>query len=107
MRSANPGTAWQIHPGVGLLLVIRHGERGVYPAERVEDILRDLLGVDAVYGVPHVLPGGHYEAERDQNGHCNGIVQSEDGRIDVDVADPDESLEPSENIQHLTSVWRM
>lgn len=65
MRGANPRTAGQIHPRVGLLFVVGHGERGVYPAERVEDVFGDLLRVDAVDGVPHVLPGGHDEAERD------------------------------------------
>lgn len=59
------------------------GVGGVNPAVGVEDVLGDVLGVDAVYGVPDVLARGHYEAERDQQHHGNGVVKPEHRRVDV------------------------
>lgn len=73
---------------------------GVDPAVGVEDVLGDILGVDAVDGVPDVLSRRHNEAEREQDHHRDAVVQPEDGRVDVDVADFDEVLEASEYVQH-------
>lgn len=72
----------------------------MYPAEGVEHVLGDVLGVDAVDGVAHVLAGRHDEAERDQDHDGDAIVQSEHGRVDVDVADLDEVLEAPEDVEH-------
>ncbi len=78
----------------------RDGVRGVDPAVGVEHILGDVFGVDAVDGIAHVLPGGDNERERQQEAHCDRVVESEDGRVDGDVTDLDEALEASEHVQH-------
>lgn len=103
------GTSRQVHVRVRLLPVgVRgHRERGVYPAEGVEHILGYLLGVDAIDGIAHVLPGGHYQTERYQYGHGDGVVQAEHGAVYVDVADADEGLQASEDVQHLSPVARV
>nr|CAH7717281.1 unnamed protein product [Callosobruchus chinensis] len=95
-------TPREVHLGVRLLLVRGHSEGGVDPAEGVEDVLRNLLGVDAIDGVPHVLPRRNDEAERDEDRNGDRMVQSEDWRIDVDMADADERFETAENVQHFT-----
>lgn len=75
--------------------------RGVDPAIRVEHVLWYVLGVHAVDGVAHVLPGGDDERERQQAHDREGVVQPEDGAVNVHVADLDEVLEPAEDVQHL------
>ena len=74
---------------------------GVYPAVRVEHILRNVFGVNTVYGVAHVLSRGHDQREGKQAHHREGVVQAEDGRVDVDMADLDKVLESAEDVQHL------
>lgn len=73
---------------------------GVDPAVGVEDVLGDILGVDAVDGVADVLSRRHNETEGQQDHHRDGVVQPEDGRVDVDVADFDQVLETAEYVQH-------
>ena len=58
------------------------------------------LGVDAVYGVPHILAGGDNQAECQQTNDGEGVVQSEDGRVNVHVADLDQGLQPPEYVNH-------
>jgi hypothetical protein len=70
------------------------------PAVGVEDVLGDILGVDAVDGVADVLSRRHDETERQQNHHRDAVVQPEDGRVYVDVADFDEILQTPEYVQH-------
>jgi len=72
----------------------------VDPAVGVEDVLGDILGVDAVDGVADVLSRRHDETERQQNHHRDAVVQPEDGRVYVDVADFDEILQTPEYVQH-------
>lgn len=74
----------------------------MYPAEGVQDVLRYVLGVDAVDRVAHVLPGRYDQAERDQDQHGDRVVQAEHRRIDVHVADFDQGLQAAEDIQHGT-----
>jgi hypothetical protein len=70
------------------------------PAIGVKDVLGDILGVDAVDGVADVLSRRHDETERQQNHHRDAVVQPEDGRVYVDVADFDEILQTPEYVQH-------
>lgn len=80
------------------------GVGGVYPAVSVDHVLRDLLSVDAVYGVPDVLARGDDEAEREQDHHRDGVVETEHRGVDVHVGDLDEVLEATEDIQHLAGL---
>lgn len=70
------------------------------PAEGVENILRYILGVNAIDGIAHVLPSGHNQAEGQQYHHGDAVVQAEYGRIDVDMTDLDKVLETAKDIQH-------
>ena len=74
--------------------------RTVDPAVRIQYVLGDILGVDAVDRVAHVLSRRHNETEGEQDHHRDAVVQPEDGRVDVDVADFDEVLETAEYVQH-------
>ncbi len=78
-----------------------YGVGGVDPAVRVEHVLWDLLGVDAVDGIAHVLTGGDNQGEGNQEADCHRVVHPEDRRVYRDMADLDEALEASEHIQHL------
>jgi len=73
---------------------------GVDPAVCIKDVLWDILGVDAVDRVADILSRRHNEAEGQQDHHRDGVVQPEDGRVDVDVADFDQVLETAEYVQH-------
>ena len=75
--------------------------RGVDPAVCVQHILGDVFCVDAVYGVAHILPCGDDEREGQQAHHREGVVQPEDGAVDVHVADLYQVLEATEYVQHL------
>lgn len=70
------------------------------PAVGVKDVLGDILGVDAVDGVADVLSRRDDETERQQDHHRDAVVQPEDGRVYVDVADFDEILQTPEYVQH-------
>lgn len=41
----------------------------------------------AVDGVAHVLPSSHDQTERDQEHDRDGVMESKNRRIDVDVTD--------------------
>ena len=71
------------------------------PAVSVENVLRNILGVDAVDRITDVLPRRHDETEGEQDHHRDAVVQPEDGRVDVDVADLDQSLQPDEDVEHV------
>ena len=77
-----------------------NGVRTVDPTVRIEYVLGDILGVDAVDRITDVLPRRHDETEGEQDHHRDAVVQPEDGRVDVDVADFDEVLETAEYVQH-------
>ena len=87
--------------------------------------LRNVLGVDAVYGVAHVLPGRHQQREGEARHHgdrlqqgdsvvigdrniCRGphIVQPEDGGVNLDMRELDEALEAAKEVEHLVRGWR-
>ena len=86
--------------------------------------LRNVLGVDAVYGVAHVLPGRHQQREGEarhhgdrlqQRGQCcywghicrdPHIVQPEDGGVNLDMRELDEALEAAKEVEHLVRGWR-
>lgn len=70
------------------------------PAVGVEHILGYVLGVDAVNGISDVLSSRHYQTERDQYDDGDGIVESEDSRVDVDIVDFDQVLESPKHVQH-------
>ena len=76
------------------------GVSRVDPAVGVEDVFGYILGVDAVDGVADVLSRCHNETEGQQDHHRDTVVQPEDGRVYVDVADFDQVLETAEYVQH-------
>ena len=63
--------------------------------------LRDVLGVDAVDGVAHVLLGGDNQAEGKHAGGGDAVVQPEDPAVDVAVGDVQEAPQLPEYLQHL------
>ena len=71
------------------------------PAVSVENVLRNILGVDAVDGVADILSRGHNQAESQQYHHRDAVVQSEYRRVDVDVTDFDQVLETTEYVEHV------
>ena len=74
--------------------------RGMDPTVSVEDVLGDILGVDAVDGVADVLPSGDDQAESDEDHDGDAVVEPEDGRVDVNVADFDQVFETAEDVEH-------
>ena len=62
--------------------------------------LRNVLGVDAVYGVAHILPRRHKEAEGEAGHDGDGVVKPEDARVDLDVGEFHEALQPPQQVQH-------
>jgi len=73
------------------------------PAICVEHILRDVLCVDAVDGVAHILLGGDDQAEGEHAGGGDAVVQPEDPAVDVAVGDVQETPQLPEYLQHLWS----
>ncbi len=67
---------------------------------KIHSHLRNILGVNAVYGVAHVLPRGHQEAEGEAGHDGDGVVQPEDARVDLDVGELHEALQPPQQVQH-------
>ena len=47
--------------------------------------LRNILGVNTVYGVAHVLPGGDKEREGEASHHRDRVMKPEDARVDLDM----------------------
>ena len=77
------------------------GVRRVDPAVGVEHVFRNILGVDAVDRVAHILSRRHNQAERQQYHHRDAVVQPEHGRVDVDVADFDQVLQAAKYVEHV------
>ena len=78
-----------------------YGVGGVYPAVGVQHILGDVLGVNTIDGVTHILPRRHNQAEGQHKGHGDAVVQAKDGRVDSHVTDFGEAFEAPEYVQHL------
>lgn len=60
-------------------ILVNYSVSGMDPAECVEHILWYIFRVDAVDGVPDVLPRRYDQAERNEYEHGDRIMQSEDG----------------------------
>lgn len=71
------------------------------PTVCVENVLRNILGVDAVDWVADILSCGHNQTERQQYHNRDAVVQSEYRRVDVDVTDFDQVLETAEYVKHV------
>ena len=56
--------------------------------------------MDAVYGVAHVLPRRHKEAEGEAGHDGDGVVKPEDAGVDLDVGELHEALQPPQQVQH-------
>ena len=56
--------------------------------------------MDAVYGVAHVLPRRHKEAECEAGHDGDGVVKPEDAGVDLDVGELHEALQPPQQVQH-------
>ncbi|GFR02164.1 hypothetical protein TNCT_210391 [Trichonephila clavata] len=78
----------------------RYSVCGVYPAVGVDDVRRNVMSVDAVDGIPHILLGGHHDTKREEHQHGERVVQSEDFIVDVGSSHLHEALEAAKNIQH-------
>ena len=76
------------------------GVGGVYPAVGVQHILGDVLGVNTIYGVPDILPGGHNKREGKEEGNSRAVVEPEDARVYGRVMGLDQALESSEYLEH-------
>ena len=77
-----------------------YGVGGVYPAVGVQHILGDVLGVNTIYGVPDILPGGHNKREGKEEGNSRAVVEPEDARVYGRVMGLDQALESSEYLEH-------
>ena len=73
----------------------------VDPAVGVQHVLGDVLGVNAVYGIAHVLTSCHDQRERQQEGDGGGVVEPEDAGVDGDVVGLHQALQTSEYFDHL------
>ena len=71
------------------------------PAECVEDILRDVFGVDAVDGVAHVLLGWDDQGEGKHTRRRHRVVEAEHPRVNVEVGHPQEPTKLPEDFQHF------
>jgi hypothetical protein len=60
--------------------------------------------MDTIYGITHVLPCRHNEAECNEHHHGDTVVESEHWRVDMNMADFDEVLQAPENVQHVVAV---
>lgn len=57
--------------------------------------------MDAVDGVAHVLPGGDEEGEGQTRHDCDSVVEPEDTAVYLDVRELHQTLQSSQEIQHL------
>lgn len=71
------------------------------PTISIQNVFRYVLGVDTVNGVSNILPRGDDETKGNEDDDGNGVMQPEDWRVDVDVADFDQVLQATEYVQHL------
>ena len=63
--------------------------------------LWNVFGVDAVDGVAHVLSGSDKQGEGEAGHDSDGVVQPEDARVNLDMGELDQALEPPQQVQHL------
>ena len=77
-----------------------NGVGGMDPTIQIEDVVWDVLGVDTVDGIAHVLASGDDDRERQQDHRADAPVKAKHGRVDVDVAHLDQRLETQEDVQH-------
>ena len=68
--------------------------------------LGDVLCVDAVDGVSHILLRGDNQAEGEHAGSGDAVVQPKDPTVDVAVGDVQEAPQLPEYLQHLRSRLR-
>ena len=71
------------------------------PAIEIEDVIRHIVGVDAVNGVAHILTSGDDHRKGEEDHRADAPVQSEHGAIDVNMADLNQGLESEEYIEHV------
>ena len=76
------------------------GVGGVDPAVSVQDVLGNVFGVNTVYGVAHVLPGGDDEGEGEQEGHGGPVVEPKYTGVDSDVVRLHQTFQSAEYFQH-------
>lgn len=74
---------------------------GVNPTISIEDVLRNVFGVDAVDGVAHVLLGRHDEGEGEHDGRRHTVVEAEHPRVYVHVGDTQQPAKLAKDVQHL------
>jgi len=72
----------------------------VDPTVCVENVLRNILGVDAVDRVADVLSRRHNQTEGQQDHHRDAVMQPEHGGVNVDVANFDQVFQSAEYVQH-------
>jgi hypothetical protein len=78
-----------------------YGVRGVNPAVSIEHILGDVFCVNTINRISNILTCGHYQRKSQQAHHRKGVVQPEDGAVDVHMADLGQVLQTTEDIQHF------
>jgi len=78
---------------------------GMNPAVCVEDIFRDVFGVNTINWIAHILSCSHNEREGKETHNCECVVQPKDSTVNMNMADLDQVLEASENVQHFGSIW--
>ena len=76
----------------------RYGIGGVDPAVSIENILWDILGVDAVYGVTNVMFGRHNQTEGKHEGGGDTVMEAEHPAVYVNVAHVEEPTELTKNL---------
>lgn len=84
-------------------LVVRRNDRvrTVYPAIGVQHVLGQVLAVNAIDWIAHVLTSGDDQRERDQQDHGEAVVQAEYGAVYVYVRDLYKALQTAKYVQHL------
>ena len=77
------------------------GVGAVYPAVGVQHVLGDVLGVNTVYGIAHILPRGGDDGACQEEGDGGGVVEPEDAGVDGDAVGLHQALQTSEYFDHL------
>ena len=74
------------------------------PAVQIEDVVGNVVSVNAVDRVADVLPRRDDYREREQDDRADAPVEAKHWRVDVDVADLDQCLEPDEYVKHRDDI---
>ena len=77
------------------------GVCGMDPTVCVEHILRDVLSVNTVDGISHILPRCDNQGKRQKAHHSEGVMEPEDCAVNVHMADFDQVFEATEDVQHF------